>query len=58
MRERNGSIGAIEEVWKRRREKRREGEEEEAFRSSKKTIRSSHIEKRLGGIRGDDKEIT
>lgn len=46
MRERSGSIGAIE-LWKRREEKR-EGEKEKVRkRSSKKTMRSPDIEERL-----------
>lgn len=46
MRERSGSIGVIE-FWKRRREEKREGEKEKVFTSSKKTMRSPDIEKRL-----------
>lgn len=48
MKERSGSIGTIEEMWKRRREEGGQGEEEEAFRSSKKTVRSPDIQEKLG----------
>lgn len=39
MREKSGSSSTIEEMWKRRKEKKGEREEKEVFRSSKKTMR-------------------
>jgi len=70
-RERNGSCGSIEEMWKRKRVDQEGGGEEgeEIFRSSKKTVRSPGIEKRreldvvemmrrmLKEVRGDQKEM-
>lgn len=45
-RDRSGSTGTIEEMWKRRREEGGEKEDEEMFRSSKKTMRSPDILKK------------
>lgn len=39
---------AIEELWKRRREEKYEGEEEEVFKSNEKTMRSPDVGQRLG----------
>lgn len=49
---RSKSCGSLEEIWKRKREEQGEGgrEEEEIFRSNKKTVRSSDMDvKGLGG---------
>lgn len=43
-REISESTGEIEKILKRRRAKREGGKEKEAFRSSKKTVRSPDIE--------------
>lgn len=47
MKERSGSSGSIEEMWKRGIEKKREREEEEVFRTGKKTVRSPDLEERM-----------
>jgi len=44
---RHGSLGSIEELWKRKREES-EGEGEEGFNKSKKTIRTPEGEKKKG----------
>lgn len=48
VRDRSGSMGTLEDMWKRRSEERGEGEGEEAFRSSKKILRSPDVEKSTG----------
>lgn len=49
VRDRSESMGTLQDMWKRRREEGGEGEGEEAFRSSKKILRSPDVEKSAGG---------
>lgn len=48
VRDRSGSMETLEDMWKRSNEEGGEREGQEAFRSSKKILRSPDVEKSAG----------